>query len=140
MVDFKIILPNTCVQVDLINPPSDFDLLVANSFAGYTKGTRKEYTFEDKLRYIDVIRHRLNYNRDDDEIVRDYIKDRVDWELDEYGNLPDKDDFWSLEAFEDFVAQGDRKLCFRTGDHHIDEKIQKSVLRLITIVVNWDGE
>lgn len=140
MESHEIRLPNTGVYVDMVNAPGDFYKLVSDSFANFTKGTSKAYTFEDKLAYLDHIRHALYHNMDDCDIVKEYIKGRIDWELDEYGDLPDKDDFWSLETFEDLVSHGDRKLHYRTYDNHKDEKIQKNLLRLIKIVIDWEWE
>lgn len=127
------------VSVDVNNPPEDFEEQIRKSFAGYTAGTNKDYTYQDKLAYIDLIRQYAHREPDGTDEATDYIKERFEYELDEFGNFTPESDFQTIEVMADMWERGNMKLHEHfTGDHHIDDKIQMLLVRAIKVVINYE--
>lgn len=55
----KIKFPRN-ITIDLDNIPQNFEDLIRESFEAYTSDTAKDYTYQDKLAYIDVCRKHLH--------------------------------------------------------------------------------
>ena len=126
--------------IDTLNLPDDFEDKVKESFAKFTEGTSKEYTYQDKLSYLDNLRIAyLRGNIDSEEIIKKIIADRVWYELEENGNMPTADDILSVEfmaecfeaGFMPFLDQYDKRSSSR------NERILKVIFKIIQIVVNW---
>ena len=58
--------------IDTLNIPENFEGLVKESFRIFTEMTAKEYTFEDKMMYLDNLRGFL-HPKDAEESVKDLI-------------------------------------------------------------------
>lgn len=119
--------------VDLDNPPENLHELVKNDFCEFTKGTAIDYQYEDKLRYIDMIKHAACGNKDANEIVRDSIHGLVDSCLDNDGDWPD----WSDIADEYFIAN-----CVERGrepfyNHDLSFRQHKVVYEIVKAVIEY---
>ena len=131
------------LKIDIDNVPENLEELVAKSFAEYTEDTHKNYTYQDKLCYIDVMVQKLHH-ADSTAAVNDEIKARFEYELEENGIIADKDEFFSQEFMEACYDRGteDNSLYSRTyfNDCHANEKVMKILVRVIKAVINWEEE
>lgn len=73
--------------IDTLNLPDNLEEQVRTSFGKFTHGTAEDYTFEDKLLYLDNLRKFL-HPLDSEDSVRKIILDSAEFKLDEYGELP----------------------------------------------------
>lgn len=128
-------LPNNGT-IDTNNITDDFEDIVKKSFAGYTEGTRTEYMYQDKLCYIDVLRKRLH----GDTGVNELIKSSFEYELDNYGEIKDSSDFYTIEFMEQCFNKGFMPLYVQGigSTSRADERIMKTILNIIKIVVNYE--
>lgn len=132
--------PQTGYELNTLAPSEDFEQKIKEVFAEFTKGTSEEYTFADKLYFLDRLRVYIHDNMDDDEIAEDVIMNHVKYELSEFGNLPDKEDFRTIEFMTECARQGFRPFYFRDKEKSSswNDKSLKTILRVIQIVVNWE--
>ena len=136
----KFILPRDLI-VDTDNIPEDFEHQVQKVFAEYTELTAKDYTFQDKLLFIDVCVTILHGDKDNSEAVMELMKGTFEYEVSENGNFPDESDFLSTEYMEYCYAQGkdNQRLYSRYGVERKDEeKIEKMLIRLIKAVIDYE--
>ncbi len=103
------------VMVDLNNVPQDFEDMIRKSFEEYTEYTAKEYTYHDKLAYIDLCRKYLHHADDTSNCVRKLMKDYLEHEVSEYGEIPDKEDYLSVEFMETCYENGRTNLYATTA-------------------------
>ena len=102
-----VILPKG-LSFDVYDLPNDFEEQVQKAFSEFTEGTAKDYTFMDKLRFIDLASYYLHGGKGEDEAVRELIHNKLDYELDEFGNFPDESDYLSVEFMEMCYSEGRR--------------------------------
>ena len=132
------------LNIDIDNVPDDLEEQVRKAFAEYTSETAEEYTFEDKLCFIDDCTRKLHHR--DSENVRELIKERFAYELDENNTIADPDDFYGdMAFFEDCYNLGvsDTRLyshCYCTDNRRDNEKIMKILVRVIKAVIEWEPE
>lgn len=137
-----IVLPES-ITIDTNNLPDNFDEIVKDSFRKYTKGTAKEYRFEDKLMYIDVMRKHFWKMYDVESAVNNLILERQKWALEneDGGEILAPEEFYSLEFMQDCFSAGFLPLRGRyTGKEHEDERAMKAMLRIIKAVVMYPDE
>lgn len=135
---FIITLPRG-VKVDVFNLPEDFDEIVRKTFYEYTEGTAEDYRYCDKLAYIDLTVQRLNKSQNTtarvEEICEEYFGSFVSREFD----IPEREDFLNMDFMEDCYRQGQKdarlKSNYGIDDHHIYEEVQKTLCRIITVVM-----
>ena len=133
----KIMFPRRIV-VDVNNVPDDFDEIILDAFKDYTELTREDYTYQDKLAFIDRCRELLHHSQNEADCVMELMKDRFEYGVNEYGEFPDESDFLSTEFMEDCYREGKTNLyAHYTGDHHVDEKIMKLLVRVIKVVITY---
>lgn len=133
----KIEFPRNIV-VDVNNVPDDFDEIILAAFEDYTEGTREDYTYQDKLAFIDRCRELLHHSQNEANCVMELMKNRFEYEVNECGEFPDKSDFLSIEIMEQCYHEGKTNLyAHYTGDHHIDDKIMELLARAIKVVINY---
>ena len=141
MRKYNIKLPRG-IEVDIFNLPEDFEEQIKESFRGYTEETAKEYRYCDKLGYIDCCIEYLNGGNRSDDIVNEMVEGRILYEWRENREIIDEDDVYSFEFMEDCYDRGkkDAKLYshFGSDDHHIYDQIQKVLVKVITIVMNYE--
>lgn len=131
-------------EVDIFNLPEDFKEQVEEAFEMYTFGTAKAYMYVDKLGFIDRCVERLNGNEDSDKVVNSLVEEAMIAEWRNNGEIIKEDDIYSFEFMEDCYRKGkeDARLNshFGTDDHYIYDQIQKVLVQVITIVMNYEDE
>ncbi len=129
------------ITVDIDHVPDNFDDMIRQSFAEYTEGTAKAYTYHDKLAYIDLCRKYLHKAEDASNCVMELMKDHFEQEVSEYGEFPGAEDFLTVEFMEACYEAGRTNLYEHyTGDHHKDDKIMKLLVRAIKVVIDFEGD
>lgn len=143
MRSYTINLPRG-LEVDIFNLPEDFKEQIEQEFREYTSGTTKAYTYVDKLGFIDCCVRHINGNKDSYDVVDQKVEDYITSQWREYGQLDNKYDVYSTDFMADCYADGVRNavLCshFGTDDHHIYDQIQKVLVQVITIVMNYEDK
>lgn len=143
MGSYTINLPRG-LEVDIFDLPEDFKEQVEQAFREYTSGTAKAYMYVDKLSFIDRCVEYLNGNEDSDDVVNTLVEEAIISEWRNSGEIIKEDDIYSIEFMEDCYREGkeDAKLNsrFGTDDHHIYDQIQKVLVQVITIVMNYRNE
>lgn len=130
-------LPQVDTPINLGAPPDNLEDIVCESFSKYTAGTNKDFTFYDKLAYIDVLRKKL-HPKASNEIVYDKFHEYFDYCLDNGAELPSYEDYWDEEFFNECVEAGDKPLYTHYGDSCGEEEtILLSIVRIIKTVINW---
>lgn len=129
------------IRVDTNNVPVDFENMILKVFKEYTAATNPVYMYQDKLAFIDRCAECLHKADDEYDAVKGLIKEHMEWEIDEHGDIPDKDDFWSM----DFFCQ-----CYLAGksdanlyghyrkNRRDDDKIMELLCRVIKVVMNYE--
>lgn len=128
--------------IDTNNVPSNFDELVKESFKKFTDGTSDDFTFLDKLSYLDNLR-KIYLREDDTELsVRNLIRDMVLYHLEEYNEMPETDEILDVEFMERCYDEGFRPFhCeWDKTSSSKNYNVQKLILRIIQIVVNYEKE
>lgn len=139
-----VILPKG-LSVDVYNLPEDFEINVQKAFSEFTQGTAKDYTFMDKLRFIDLASYYLHGGVDEEEAVRELIHGKLDYELDEFGSFPDESDYLSVEFMEMCYLEGRKSQRldsdgFKDADSYKDrEQIEKMLLKFIEAVIGYES-
>ena len=108
----KIILPRG-LEVDLDNIPEDLEVLVAECFKEYTEATNPKYMYHDKLAFIDLMIRKIHGNKDPEDAVMDAMKDYLEYEVKEYGNIPDQSDYLDFSFMEQCYNLG-RRSCSKS--------------------------
>ena len=143
MRKYTINLPRE-LEVDIFNLPEDFKEQVEETFKKYTSGIAKAYMYADKLGFIDRCVECLNGNEDSDKVVNSLVEEAMIAEWRNNGEIIEEDDIYSFEFMEDCYKKGkeDAKLNshFGTDDHHIYDQIQKVLVQVITIVMNYEDK
>lgn len=85
------------VTMDTSNVPNNFGVIIRDSFRKFTDGTKEEYRYEDKLRFIGCCVAYMSRSKDADEAVQDIILSETKRRMSEDGEFPNKSDFESLE-------------------------------------------
>ena len=132
------------MTVDVYNLPDDFEIQVQQAFREFTCGTSKDYTYQDKLYFIDLASKHLHGGKSSEESVRKLMHDKFDYELDEQGRIADETDYYSTEFMEWCYEEGaeSQQLHSRTfegvKDHHDREKIEEMLVRFIKAVIDYE--
>ena len=131
------------VMVDINKVPDDFDEKIREAFREYTTGTSRDYTYHDKLLFIDNCVRAFHGNRDEEEAVCDLIHEAVDYKL-SVGELPDAGDYNCLEFMQDCYLQGanSQKLYseYTQKGSREDDKIMQLLIRIIKVVIDFEWE
>lgn len=134
------------MTVDVYNLPDDFEIQVQQAFAEYTSGTSKDYTYQDKLCFIDLASKYLHGGKSSEEAVRQLMHDKFDYELDDQGRFADETDYYSIEFMEWCYQEGAEswKLHSRTfkgvKNHRDREQIEEMLVRFIKAVIDYEKE
>lgn len=141
MRSYNIELPKGVV-VDVFNLPDDFEERIIESFKGYTEKTAKEYRYCDKLGYIDCCIKHLNGGERSCDIVNEMVERRILYEWRENGEIIQEDDVYCFEFMENCYNRGKENARlyshFGSDDHHIYDQIQKVLVKVIKIVMNYE--
>jgi hypothetical protein len=140
---YFITLPRN-IKVDIFDLPDNFDDTVRETFREYTECTSKDYTYQDKLGYIDCFIEKLNKSHYASDVVDDMVEAKFKYSWEECGELLSEDDIFCKEFMEECYECGKRnaKLYshFGVDDHHIYDQIMRALVKVITIVMNYDGK
>lgn len=140
MRSYTINLPRG-LEVDIFNLPEDFKEQVEQAFKEYTSGTSKAYMYVDKLGFIDRCVEHLNGDEDSDDVVNSLVEEAMIAEWRNNSEIIKEDDIYSIDFMEDCYRKGneDARLNshFGTDDHHIYDQIQKVLVQVIAIVMNY---
>ena len=143
MRSYTINLPRG-LEVDIFNLPEDFKKQVEEASKEYTSGTAKAYMCVDKLGFIDWCVEYLNGDEDSDDVVNSLVEEAMIAKWRNNGEIIEEDDIYNIDFMEDCYRKGkeDAKLNshFRTNDRHIYDQIQKVLVQVITIVMNYRDE
>lgn len=127
--------------IDTLNLPIDFEDRVKQSFFIFTECTNKDYVNEDKLLYIDNLRrYWLHEDISGEQAVKHLIMQTAEFELDEYGDLPAREDFWSLE-FIGYCYEKGRNIKLKDEYENSSSRNNKTlnvISEIIKIVMNWE--
>lgn len=129
------------LSFDLDHLPDDFEEQVKRAFSEFTELTHPDYTFQDKLMFIDVAVENLNGNKSAHKAVMEMMKDSFEYQVEEYGDFPNESDFLSVEFMEECYKKGQKsqRLFSRYNvDRHEEEKIEKMLIRLINAVLSYE--
>lgn len=129
---------------DLDHIPEDFEAQIQQAFHDYTNGTRKEYMYQDKLCFIDVMVNLLHGKCDNGALVDEWLAEYAEHERKENGYFISKDDAFSWDSMVSMVDVG-RKQQSLYGEYtekgsHTDEKIMKLLVRAIKTVMDYEGD
>lgn len=137
----KVTLPRDRV-IDLNNIPPNFEELIRQDFAEFTEGTSKDYTYQDKLYYIDLMAERLHQAQNRDQKVYRLIKDRFEYNLDELNIFTDESEFLSLDFMGECYELGRKNATlydkYIANDYHDSEKIMELEVRAIKAIINYE--
>lgn len=131
------------IEVDIYNLPEDFEKQIQAKFAEYTKGTAKDYTYQDKLCFIDLVTKSLHGDMQEDKAVRKLMIDKFEFELDEQGRFADESDYYTQEFMEYCYQAGveNQRLHSRTFEgvrsYHDREKIEEMLVKIIKAVIEF---
>lgn len=143
MRSYTINLPRG-LEVDIFDLPEDFKEQVEQAFREYTSGTAKAYMYVDKLGFIDRCVEYLNGDEDSDDVVNSLVEETIIAEWRDNGEIIKEDNIYSFEFMEYCYRKGkeDAKLSSHFGaeNHHIYDQIQKVLVQVITIVMNYRDE
>lgn len=134
------------MTVDVYDLPDDFEIQVQQAFTEFTYGTSKDYTYQDKLYFIDLASKYLHGGKKPEEAVRQSMHEKFDYELDDQGRFADETDFYSIEFMAQCYEEGaeNQKLHSRSfegvKDHHDREKIEEMLVRFIKAVIDYEKE
>ena len=134
------------MTVDVYNLPDDFEIQVQQAFAEFTHGTHRDYTYQDKLCFIDLATDYLHGKLLPSGAVKKLMIEKFEYELDEQGRFADESDYYTQEFMEWCYEEGaeNQKLHSRTfagvKDHHDREKIEEMLVRFIKAVIDYEKE
>lgn len=141
MISYTINLPRG-LEVDVFDLPEDFKEQVEQAFKEYTSGTAKAYMCVDKLGFIDRCVEYLNGDEDSDDVVNSLVEKAIIAEWRNNGEIIKEDDIYSIDFMEDCYRKGKEgarlNSHFGTDDHHIYDQIQKVLVRIIRVVMNYE--
>ena len=143
MISYTINLPRG-LEVDIFDLPEDFKEQVEQAFKEYTSEMAKAYMYADKLGFIDRCVEYLNGNEDSEDVVNTLVEEAMIAEWRNNGEIIKEDDIYSIDFMKDCYRKGkeDARLNshFETDDHHIYDQIQKVLVQVITIVMNYEDK
>mgnify|MGYP006888160128 CR=1 FL=1 len=143
MRSYTINLPRG-LEVDIFNLPEDFKEQLEQAFEEYTSGTAEAYMYVDKLRFIDRCVEYLNGCKNSDDAVNSLVEEAMLSEWRNNGEIIEEDDIYSIDFMEECYRKGkeDAELNshFGTDDHHIYDQIQKVLVRIIRVVMNYEDK
>ena len=84
----------------------------------------------------------LNNGKDSEDAVNEMVEGRILYEWRENGEIIQEDDVYCFEFMSECYDRGnkDAKLYshFGSDDHHIYDQLQKVLVKVITIVMNYE--
>lgn len=141
MRSYNIKLPRGVI-VDIFNLPKNFETQIIESFKKYIANTEKKYRYRYKLEYIDFCVRYLNGDKYPDNVVNDLVENRIIYEWRESKKIIQEDDICCFKFMKNCYKKGkeDASLYshFGSNDNYIYEQIQKVLVKVITIIMNYE--
>lgn len=140
------------LEFDIFHLPKDFADQIRADFAAFTSGTTKEFMFSDKLSYVDKVVAQINEIEDPEAGVTELVVDKFEKTWTEDGDMISFEDIYNEDFLENCYKAGQQsqKLdlsYFRMKNaskvHHVlddFDEIQKFLVKVITIVMNYEGD
>lgn len=129
------------LEVDIDNIPDDFEAQVQKCFSEYTIGTAEEYTYQDKLSFIDLCVKYIHGDMDPDDAVMCLMTESMEHDL-RNGEFPRESDYYSLEYMSYCYDRGRHSQKLSSDefaeDRHKREKIEMLIFRILKVIVNWE--
>lgn len=136
------------LMIDTNEPQGGFNAEeVREAFRDYTHGTAPEFTWEDKLSFIDrAVKKLRTGDKDGDEAVIELMTDYFKGQLEEGQDPPEKDDFYTLEFLAECFEAGvdaarlnsDRIGLTRKIDGKASDAAMRYIYELVRLVINYD--
>jgi hypothetical protein len=132
------------LEIDLDDIPDNLEEQVQKCFAEYTDGTNPKFMYHDKLCFVDVMVKKLHGDKDSYYAVMDAMKDYLEYEVREYGNIPSKEDYLDVEFMEHCYKLGQRSVEMYSHEwqkkqrKHDDDKIMKVLCRAVKAVMDYE--
>ena len=120
---------------------ADFETRIQQAFHDYTAETNKDYTYQDKLSFIDRMVCLLHGEKTDDDLLEKWIVDYTAYQRREYDEFVTRDDIYSDEGMVAMINVGREQQSLygeyvRKGSRE-DEKIMKLLCRAIKAVMDY---
>ena len=128
--------------IDTESLPENFEELVRTSFLRFTKGTREEYRYVDKLLYFDNLRTSYTRNDEtDEEAVTRFLGGLLRYKLENDIEFS-SEDLYSTEYMEMIFREGNRpfKAEYDKWSGSRNDRILKTISEIIRIVSNIGDE
>lgn len=122
------------ISIDTENMPDNLDEIVQDAFAKYTHGTTPEAMYLDKLSFIDNIVQRMHGRVNESEAVHDLMVEYFSHEIDQ-GEIPDEDDFLSMDFMEYCFAEGTKSASLYCKDYVLDYHENRRVMQVLTQII-----
>jgi hypothetical protein len=136
------------LKIDTDKPHGGFDVEeVRKAFRNYTQGTAPEFTWEDKLSFIDRAVEKLRTgDKDGEEAIIELMTDCFKCQLEEGLEIPERDDFYTLEFLSECFEAGvdaarlnsDRIGLTRKIDGKASDAAKRYIYELVHAVINYD--
>ncbi len=130
------------VKVDIFNVPDNFDEIIIETFKKYTNGTHHDYTYVDKLGFIDRCIERINGCTNSYDRVEEWLQDVIDTEWKENHELADREVVYGFDTMVALYDQAAREHSlhqhYGSDDHHVYDEIQLLMCRIIKTVMNFE--
>ena len=132
------------LKIDLDDIPDDLEEQVQKCFSEYTKCTNPKFMYHDKLCFIDIMVKKLHGNKDSDDAVMDAMKDYLEYEVKEHGDIPDREDYLDVGFMEHCYNLGQRSMEMYSHQwegkqrKHDDDKIMTVICRAIKAVMDYE--
>ena len=132
------------ITIDTENLPDNLDEIVQDAFAKYTHGTTPEAMYLDKLSFIDDIVQCMHGMVNESEAVHDLMVEYFSHEIDQ-GEIPDEDDFLSMDFMEVCFAAGVRSATLYSNDGYVNEyhenrRVMQVLVRIIRAVMDYQAD
>ena len=123
--------------------PDNFKELVEKSFINFTEGTNKDYTFKDKLLYLDNLRkfYLRGYTDTSFEITK-ILGESYRQQLDDYDDVLEKEDVLSTDFMEYCFDRGFMPLrdTWDKWSSSANDRAHKAIVDIVKIIINFEWD
>lgn len=131
-------------QIDIFNVPENFEELIVEDFKAYTDGTNHDYTYVDKLGFIDRCIERIIGFDDDYNETEDILKKMISDHFEYSHEIIEEENLWGFDTMVQIYRTARErsrlKQYYGSDDHHEYDLIQQLMCRIIKAVMNFEWE